>query len=307
MKSVIVVFIVISIVLATIPTVDAQEIKVGSDARQKPIDITIDVDGNVHVTHTVLASNAPSQLTLIDGTIENLSMSDDADNTQPVTKISGSNDVLILPSSSNSVIEYDLRDVLLLKDGIWTWDFLYLETTNFFLPKEVELFFVNERVVYLGEKKGFACHGCQMTLEYSLNQPSNMQKVSWEDHEFLVEIRAFKEIENFTFDQSAKQIAFDVIGMDGEDEGRDNKFLTAVIPLELLWEPYVIFLDEQRIPHTQYINNGTHVWVNMHPDTTGEISIIGTTVIPEFPIIAPLAIGFLMILMIPWVRRANLR
>ncbi len=307
MKLVIVVFIVISIILATIPTVGAQEIKVGSDAKQKPIDITIDVDGNIHVTHIVLASNAPSQLTLIDGTVENLIMSDEAGSTQPVTKISGSNDVLILPSGSNSVIEYDLKDVLLLKDGIWTWDFLYLETTNFFLPKEVELFFVNERGVYLGEKKGFACHGCQMTLEYSLNQPSNMQKVSWEDHEFLVEIRTFKEIESFTFDQSAKQIAFDVIGMDDEDEDRNSKFLTAVIPLELLWEPYVVFLDEQRIPHTQYTNNGTHAWVNMHPDATGEISIIGTTVIPEFPIIAPLAIGFLMILVIPWIRRVNLR
>lgn len=307
MRSAIVVFVVISIILAAIPTVDAQEIKIGSDAKQKPIDITIDVDGNVHVTHIVLASNAPSQLTLIDGTVENLTMSDEAGITQPITKISGGNDVLVLPSRSNSAIEYDLKDVLLLKDGIWTWDFLYLETTNFFLPKEVELFFVNERMVYLGEKKGFACHGCQMTLEYSLNQPSSMQKVSWEDHEFLVEIRTFKEIENFTFDQSAKQIAFDVIGTNGEDEDRNNKFLTTVIPLELLWEPYVIFLDEQRIPHTQYANNGTHAWVNMHPDTTGEISIIGTTVIPEFPIIAPLAIGFLMILVIPWIRGVSLR
>ena len=57
----------------------------------------------------------------------------------------------------------------------------------------------------------------------------------------------------------------------------------------------------------KYINNGTHVWLNMKPETSGEITIIGTTVIPEFPIIAPLAIGFLMILVVPLMRKFNLR
>ena len=307
MKTAIVVFIILSITLTTMPMADAQEIQIGSDAKQKSIDVTIDTDGNVRVAHTVIASNTPGQLTLVNGTVENIVMSDAAGNTRPVTKISGSNGLLILPSSGNSVIEYDLKDVLLLKDGIWIWDFRYLETTNFFLPKGTELFFVNDRAVYLGDKKGFACHGCQMTLEYSLDQPSGMKKVSWEEHEFLVEIRTFKEIENFTFDQSAKQIAFDITGMNDNGGDRGSKFLTAVIPLELLWGPYVVFLDEQRIPHTEYANNGTHAWVNMHPDTGGEISIIGTTVIPEFSIIAPLAIGFLMIMAIPWIRRFNLR
>ena len=44
----------------------------------------------------------------------------------------------------------------------------------------------------------------------------------------------------------------------------------------------------------------------MKPDSSGEISIIGTTVIPEFPIIAPLAIGFLIILAMPLMRKFNL-
>jgi len=51
---------------------------------------------------------------------------------------------------------------------------------------------------------------------------------------------------------------------------------------------------------------GTHVWLSMKPETVGEVSIIGTTVIPEFPIIAPLAIGFLMILIIPFTKKFNL-
>jgi hypothetical protein len=45
----------------------------------------------------------------------------------------------------------------------------------------------------------------------------------------------------------------------------------------------------------------------MKTDSPGEITIIGTTVIPEFPIIAPLAVGFLMILAMPLMRKFNLR
>ncbi len=75
----------------------------------------------------------------------------------------------------------------------------------------------------------------------------------------------------------------------------------------MLWEPYLVFLDDEKIFFHEYLNNGTHVWLNMKPDSSGEISIIGTTVIPEFPIIAPLAIGFLMILAMPLMRKINLR
>ncbi len=45
----------------------------------------------------------------------------------------------------------------------------------------------------------------------------------------------------------------------------------------------------------------------MKTETSGEIIIIGTTVIPEFPIIAPLAVGFLMILVVPLIKKFNLR
>ena len=80
-----------------------------------------------------------------------------------------------------------------------------------------------------------------------------------------------------------------------------------IIPLELLWEPYSVFLDDDKILKHEIINNGTHVWLSMKPETSGEITIIGTTVIPEFPIIAPLAVGFLMILVVPLMKKFNLR
>jgi hypothetical protein len=101
-----------------------------------------------------------------------------------------------------------------------------------------------------------------------------------------------------TVNQPTKEIKFNV--------NESNQFITTIIPLELLWGPYVVFLDDEKILFQDYKNNGTHIWINMKPDTAGKISIIGTTVVPEFPIIAPLAIGFLMIMIMPFVRKFNL-
>ena len=137
-----------------------------------------------------------------------------------------------------------------------------------------------------------------MVLEYSINEPKIFENVTWEDEEFVVEIQGYSNISNFVFEQPTKSITFDI--------SEENQFVTTIIPLELLWKPYSVFLNNEKVFFHEYINNGTHVWLSMKPETVGEVSIIGTTVIPEFPIIAPLAIGFLMILIIPFTKKFNL-
>ena len=160
------------------------------------------------------------------------------------------------------------------------------------------MLFANEQPVFLDEKKGIACHGCQMLLEYSINESRVYEKVKWEEKEFVVEIRSQKGIDEFIFDQPSKSISFEMLG--------ENRFVTTIIPLELLWEPYTVFLDDEKIPAHQYINNGTHVWLNIKPETSGHLNIIGTTVVPEFSIMAPLIIGFFVILALPFMKKFNL-
>ncbi len=291
-------FFVILFIIFIIPVADAQ-MSIAEKASQKSIEVIIDSAGEVHVKHVVVSSNVPKQVELIDGTVSNLVVTDEQGKEKQVNIIGDKSGVLILPSQRNSIIEYDLYDVLSQKDNLWTWSFLYLETTTFIFPEEVDLLFVNERPVFFGEKNGFSCHGCQMLLEYSINEPKNIKQVNWEDREFLVEVRTLAEIEGFDFNQSAKKISFKI--------NNDNQFVTIIIPLELLWDPYVVFLDEEKIGQHKFNNNGTHVWLNIRPETSGEISIVGITVIPEFPIIAPLVIGFLMILVMPLMKKVNLR
>ena len=291
-------FLIILSIIFVIPVADAQ-LSLGQKAVQKSVEVVINSDGDVHVKHVVISSNLPSQVELIEGTVSNLVVTNEQGEERDLAVVGDNDTVLIFPSNQNSIVEYNLDNVLSQKDNLWTWNFSYNQTTSIIMPEEVDVLFVNGNPVFLGEKKGIACHGCQMVLEYLINEPNNIKQVNWEDEEFLVEIRTFAGIENFGFDWLNKNISFEING--------NNQFVTTVIPLELLWKPYTILLDGEIISYQEFINNGTHVWLSMRPETSGEITIIGTTVIPEFPIIAPLAIGFLMILVVPLMKKFNLR
>ena len=279
----------IFILILFFPQVNAESEEL-TRVNQKPVELTIDLEGNVHVVHQIRDSNELKKLNFINGTVSNLKFKDSVGK-----EVSAEN----LPDQGKLSVEYDLKDFLILKDNVWTLDFRYLQTTKFFVPEEVDLVFANQRSVFLDGKNGFTCHGCEIFLEYSINEPKNIKQVNWTDEEFLVEIKTFAQIEDFDFNQPTKEMSFKV--------NSGNQSITTIIPLELLWKPYTVFLDGEEILFNEYLNNGTHVWLNMRPESSGEVTIIGTTVVPEFPIIAPLAIGFLIILVVPFVKKFSLR
>lgn len=289
---------IIILLVFTIPVSFAQEFTLADKAKQKSIEVVIDVTGEVHVTHIVEKSNTPKQIELIEGSKLNLSVHDD-EGEEKQHAIIGENDaILILPSNNDVIVEYDLENGLKLKENVWTWKFFYPESTSFIFPDKVNLVFANERAVYLGDREGMMCHGCQVKLEYTIDEPKIVQNVKWQEQEFRVVISTFAEINDFVFDQPSKSISFQVEPKNG--------FVTTIIPLELLWEPYQIYLDDEKIFFNKYINNGTHVWLNFRPDTSGEITIIGTTVVPEFPV-ALLVLSVSIITIIPLARKFNLR
>jgi hypothetical protein len=291
-------FLIILLIISIIPVADAQ-ISIGEKAVQKSVEVSINSVNEVHVKHVVRSSNLPQDLELILGTVSNISVTNEQGEEKLFSILGDNKGVLIETSKEDSIIEYDLDHVLSQIDDVWTWSFRYLESTSFIFPEEIDLIFVNERPVYFDEEKGMTCHGCQMVLEYSINEPKIFKNVKWEDKEFIVEIRSHSAIDKFIFNQPTKSISFYI--------SEKNRFVSTIIPLELLWEPYLIFLNDEKIFFREINNNGTHVWLNIKPETTGEIIILGTTVIPEFPIIAPLAVGFLMILVVPLIRKVNLR
>jgi hypothetical protein len=266
-------FFIILVLIIAIPTVNAQEISIGEKAEQKSVKVVISSSDEIHVKHVIASSNSPKQIELIDGTITNIIVSNEEGKEKQFGIIGDNDGVIIYPSQEDTMVEYDLKDVIFLRDNVWTWDFRYLETTSFIIPEEVDLIFVNEKPVYLDGKKGIACHGCQMILEYSIDEPKILENVKFENREFLIEIRTFAEINQFNFDQSTKSISFEVNG--------ENQFVTTIIPLEILSKPYNVFMGDEKIFFHEYINNGTHVWLNIRPDNSGTVSIIGTTAISD--------------------------
>ena len=265
-----VVFFIILAFIIAIPTAYAQEISIGEKAEQKSVEVVISSSDEIHVKHVITLSDSPRQVELIKGAITNLTVSDEEGKEKQFGIIGDNDYVMIYPSQEDIIVEYDLGDVIFLKDNVWTWDFRYLETTSFIIPKEVDLIFANGRPVYLGEKNGISCHGCQMILEYSIDEPKILKNINLEGKEFLIEIRTFAEINQFNFDQTIKSISFDVNG--------ENQFVTTIIPLELLSRPYNVYMGDEKIFFHEYINNGTHVWLSIRPDNSGNVSIIGTTI-----------------------------
>ena len=285
-------------VFAIIPASNAQ-LSLGAEADQKSIEVKISSSGEVNVKHVVKPSNSPVSVDLLDGTVSDISITNDNGNKRDVAVVGGNDAVLIFPSNQNSIVEYSLEDVLILNDNLWSFDVSYPQSLAIIIPEGIDRVFVNDLPIQLGDKKGINCHGCSMNLQYYSIVPKIIQEVEWEEDLFFVEIITDSKIDKFNFEQSSKSISFQV-----NDE---NKFITTIIPLKLLWGPYVVFLDDEQIKYNKYTVDETHATLDIKPQTSGEITIIGTTVIPEFPIIAPLAIGFLMILVIPFMKKINLR
>jgi len=46
--------------------------------------------------------------------------------------------------------------------------------------------------------------------------------------------------------------------------------------------------------------------LNLKPEAPGQVTIIGTTVIPEFSMFIPLIMGFMIILTVPLMRKFSL-
>jgi len=284
---------------SSIPLI-AGQLTIGEPASQKLVEITLGKEGEVHVLHEIRDSGKVVDVKTIEGNLSNLKVIDKEGNdveygTSGLESITG---ITIFSSQEDVLIEYDLDDVLFFKDGIWSWDFLYLETTVFIFPEGVDLVFINERPAMLHDAKGINCHGCDAYIEYVIDEPINLEKIHWEDNNFDLGIRSVSKVSSLNFDQPSKSISFNV--------NDDNQILTLIIPLELLWSPYEVFLDGEKTFYHEFFSNGTHAWLNIRPESSGNIEIIGTTVVPEFPILAPLFLGIAAVIAIQLKNKINL-
>ena len=277
----------------------AQEITLGAIPEQT-VEIRIDEEGIAHVVHEVKGSTKTLQIDVYEGNMTNLLVTDKGGNEVQYLTLEKYPISVVLPPSGNDMIfiKYDLTDVLISKDGVWTWEFNAPGITNMYFPKGVDMIWVNDRPVYIGEK-GIRQHGGKMTLEYVIDEPVVLKEVEWEEKKFTVAIRTLTNVGLFEFNQPAKSIIFDV--------AKGNPLVTVIIPLELLWEPYEVYLNSNKTLNREFYNNGTHVWLGFRPDTSGTMNVVGATVVPEFPLFVPLVIGISAAIFLQFRDKLNFR
>jgi len=298
--------VMVLMITSLLPLVYAQ-LSLGEPATHKSITINVGDQGDVHVIHEIKKARSVVNVETIEGTLSNLNVIDVEGNKVEfgTTGLEGITGVTIFSSRDDVIIEYDLDDVLDFEDGLWKWDYFNLETTKIIFPKDVDLLFVNDRPVMLHDALGITCYGrsqgsiCDAFIEYVIDEPTMNTEIEWEDKKFIVVMKSLTEISSFNFDQPTKRINFDV--------NEDNQLITLIIPLELLWSPYDVYLNEEKILKHEFFSNETHSWLNFRPENSGSIEIIGTTVVPEFPILTPLFIGIALVVALQLKNRLNLR
>jgi len=293
--------IIIFSLITVVPTVYGQ-LTLGSEAKQELIEVKINPVGEINVKHIVSPSDMPGSVTLFEGEIKKLIITNDLEeeiNSGIVNDAKGNLSVMILPSKQSTTIEYNLENMN-LENNLFVTEISYQKKFSVLFDESIKLIFVNDSVIFLDDKKGISINGGGNTEIKFYNEESKIIKeVIWEENKFDVEIITDSEIQSFNFNQADKNISFQV-----NDE---NKFVTISMSEELLGGPYVILLDDEQILYTKFVRDGKIVSLNLKPEAPGQVTIIGTTVIPEFSMFIPLIMGFMIILTVPVMKKFSLR
>jgi len=285
--------------LIAVPIASAQ---LGAPAYQKSTHLIIDELNNIEAKHVIGFSNDPVMVNLFEGAIPESITVTNEDGKELEFAIVGMGDygsVTIFKATENTIIKYNLKDMFWYSDNLLTLNVGYPKTFGILFSEKIDQIFLNDQIIQLGDKKGISINGGgYVNVAYYSEMPKKIQEVQWKEDKFNVEIITDSKIDEFNFDQESKSISFQV--------NEKNKFVTINMEEKLLGGPYVILLNDEQIKYSKYSIKENHISLSMKPESSGEIRIIGTTVIPEFSMFIPLIMGFVIILTVPLMRKVSL-
>ena len=286
--------------LISVPIANAQ---LGAPAYQKSNQLIIDEFNNIEAKHVIGFSNDPVRINLFEGAITDSITVTNENGKELEFAIVGMGDygsVTIFSADENTIIKYNVKDMFRYSENLITLNIGYPKTFGILFSEKIDQIFLGNQIIQLGDKKGISINGGgYVNVEYYSEMPKKIQEVQWKEDKFNVEIITDSKIDEFNFDQESKSISFQV--------NEKNKFVTINMEEKLLGGPYVILLDNEKIEFSQYSIKENYISLAMKPESSGEIMIIGTTVIPEFSMFIPLIMGFMIILTVPLMKKFSLR
>ena len=262
--------IVLFLALVTvIPTASAQ-LSVGIEANQKLIEAELNKSQIVNVKHVISASSEQVNVNLFEGVITESIIVTNSNGDEKQFGLVGYGEVLqsitIFPSNSDIIIKYNLEDASTLYENLWTSRIGYSETFSILFSEKTNLFFLNNNIIELGDKKGISVNGGgNAIIQYYDKIPKIIEEVSLKEDKFNVEIITNSKIDEFNFDQELKSISFQV--------NEKNKFVTVSMEKELVGDPYVVLLNNEKIVYSKSVNKENYVSLSIKPQAVGEIII----------------------------------
>jgi hypothetical protein len=297
-----IIFMVVIFGLVTFIPIVYGQLSIGVEAKQESTEIKIGHNGEINVKHVVKPTSMQATLPLFAGEISNLIITNEIGeevNSGIADDGRGNQSILVMPSEQNTIVDYDLEKME-LNNNLFSKEFSYPQKFSVIFDGSINLIFLNNNNLFLDGKKGIAVNGGgSAEIKFYSNEVKIIEEVVWEENKFDVEIITDYKIEEFNFDQEAKSISFKI--------NNEGQFVTIIMSEELLGGPYVTLLEDEQILHSKYFRENSIVSLNLKPETPGKITIIGTTVIPEFSMFIPLIMGFIIILTVPTMRKCSLR
>jgi len=255
--------------LIALPVANAQ---FGEPAYQKLTQLIIDESENIQAKHVIGFSKSPVSVNLFEGAITDSITVINENKKELEFGIVGIGDygsITIFSPEKNTIVKYNLENMFRQSENLLTLNIGYPQPFSILFSEKTELIFLNNNIIQLGDKKGISItSGGYVNIDYYSEIPKHIEKVSWEENKFDVEIITDSEIDKFNFDQESKSISFQI--------NEKNKFVTVTIEEELLGVPYTILLNDEKIKYTKSVSKENYVSLSMKPKVVGEIVISGS-------------------------------
>lgn len=180
--------------------------------------------------------------------------------------------------SGGLLVGYGLEGAMRLSEpSTYSWSFLYRATTSFALPDGVDVAFVNGQAVHFTGARAFTCHGCQMELEFTVDEPRGVQTFELggggEKERIDVGVWTAAEVGPLAFDPASMSVAYEAGGV--SDAG--GRWVTLVVPPGLLGPPYRAEIEGENAPVTTFDAGDGLVGVSVRPAEDGTVRIFGST------------------------------
>ena len=249
------------------------------------VSVTIFKDGGVSVEHKVAGGGEDRAVPLLGGGVDGGRAVGievvGADDGAAVAGFEASEDgshVVVPPTGGDVVVRYGLEGAMALSEpSTYSWSFLYRATTTFVLPDEVDVAFVNGQAVHFTGARAFTCHGCQMELEFTAGEQRGVQRFELggqgEPRRFDVGVWSSAQVGPLAFDPASMSIAYEAGGV----SGAGGRWVTLVVPPELLGPPYRAEAGGESVPVTTFKADDGRIGVSVRPAEDGTVRIFGST------------------------------